>query len=71
MVACNTQGRGSGYRCTRHDNETLLLASREKPNSHRNERDPKAVQLWDCVIEGKLIRINWYYLYQQDALSFR
>ena len=35
----------SGCRCMRHDNETLLAASRRKPNSHRNERDPEAVQV--------------------------
>ncbi|KEH19557.1 hypothetical protein MTR_8g463900 [Medicago truncatula] len=34
---------GSGRRCTRHDNERLLTASRGT-ESHRNERLPEAVQ---------------------------
>jgi len=42
-----------------------------KTESHRNERDPEAVQVWDCMVEERLIRIVWYYLYQQDASSFR
>ena len=42
----------------------------DRPNPHRNERDPETVQVWDCVIEGRLIRIVWYYSYQQDASSF-
>jgi len=42
-----------------------------KTESHRNERDPEAVQVWDCMVEGRLIRIGWYYLYQQDASSIR
>jgi hypothetical protein len=42
-----------------------------KTESHRNERDPKVVQVWDCMVEGRLVRIVWYYLYQQDASSFR
>jgi hypothetical protein len=29
------------------------------------------VQVWDCMVEGRLIRIDGYYLYQQDASSFR
>ncbi|MCI91840.1 hypothetical protein A2U01_0113135, partial [Trifolium medium] len=28
----------------RHDNVRLLTASRQELNSHRNERDPEAVQ---------------------------
>jgi hypothetical protein len=42
-----------------------------KTESHRNERDHEAVQVWDCMVEGSLIRIVGYYLYQQDASSFR
>jgi len=42
-----------------------------KTESHRNERDLVAVQVCDCMDEGILIRIVWYYLYQQDASSFR
>jgi hypothetical protein len=30
-----------------------------KTESHRNERDPKVVQVWDCMVEGRLIRIVW------------
>lgn len=30
----------------------------EKSNSHRNERDPEAVQKKDCMVEEKLIRID-------------
>jgi len=60
---------GSGRQCTRHDNEQLPTTSRGI-ESHWNERVPKAVQVWDCIVEGRLIRIVWYYLYQQDASSF-
>jgi hypothetical protein len=42
-----------------------------KTESHRNERDPEAIEVWDCMVEGRLIKIVWYYLYQQDASSFR
>ena len=42
-----------------------------KNESHRNERDLEAVQVSDCMVEGRLIRIDGYYLYQQDASSFR
>jgi len=59
----------SGRRCTRHDNEHLSAASRGT-ESHRSERDPETVQVWDCMAEGRLRRIVWYYLYQQDAYSF-
>ncbi|MCI86704.1 hypothetical protein A2U01_0107985, partial [Trifolium medium] len=38
------EGAGSGRRCMRHDNVRLLAASRQKPNSHRNEKDPETVQ---------------------------
>lgn len=62
MVTCNTRGRGNGCQCTRHDNETLLTTSREKLNSHRNERYHEVVKEWACMVEGMLIRINWYYL---------
>jgi hypothetical protein len=41
-----------------------------KTESHRNERDPEAMQVWDYMVEGRLIKIVWYYLYQQDASSF-
>ena len=61
----------SDRRCTKHENERILAFSRKKLNSHRNERDPKIVQACDCMVEGMLIRINWYYLYQQDTSSFR
>ena len=27
---------------------------------HRNERDPEAMQVWDYMVEGIVIRINWY-----------
>jgi hypothetical protein len=37
-----------------------MEASRQKPNSHRNERDPEAVQVWDCMVEGRLIKIDGY-----------
>ena len=40
------------------------------PNSHQNERDPEHVQGLDCMVEGRLIKIDWYYLYEQDASSF-
>ncbi|GAU41383.1 hypothetical protein TSUD_398200 [Trifolium subterraneum] len=42
------EGAGSGRRCTRHDNVQLLTTSRQKLNSHRNERDPETLQssLW-------------------------
>jgi len=42
-----------------------------KTESHWNKRDPEEVQVWDCMVEGRLIRIVWCYLYQQDASSFR
>ena len=48
-----------------------LLAASRQTESHPNERDPEAVQVWDCMVEGRLIRIDGYYLYQQDASSFR
>jgi hypothetical protein len=41
-----------------------------KTESHHNERDPEAVQVWDCMVEGRLIRIVWYYLYQKMHLLF-
>ncbi|MCI98078.1 hypothetical protein A2U01_0119381, partial [Trifolium medium] len=37
------EGTGSGRRCMRHNNVRLLTASRQEPNSYRNERDPEAV----------------------------
>lgn len=37
--------------------------------AHWNERDAEAVQIWDCMVEERLI-IVWYYRYQQDASSF-
>ena len=42
-----------------------------KIQSHWNGRDPETVQTCDCIIEGRLIWIVWYYLYQQDASSFQ
>lgn len=33
------------------------------PNSHWNERVLEVVHVWDCMVEGRLININWYYLY--------
>lgn len=33
--------------------------------------DPEAVQVWDCIVEGRLIRIDWCYLYQQDTSYFQ
>jgi len=41
-----------------------------KTKSHRNERDPEAVQVWDFMVKGRLIRIVWSYIYKQDASSF-
>jgi len=60
-----------GSRCwyTRYDNELLPAASRQT-ESHRNERDPEAMKVLDDMVEGRLIRIVWYYLYQQDSSSF-
>lgn len=43
VVTCNTRGRLSDCRCTRHDNETLQATFRENPDSHQNERGPEAV----------------------------
>jgi len=60
----------SGRHCIRHNNERLQIAIRQT-ESHRNERDPEAVHVWGCMVEGRLIRIVWYYLYQQDTSSFR
>jgi len=31
----------------------------------------RGVQVWDCMVEGRLIRMICHYLYQQDASSFR
>jgi len=59
--ACNTHGwrkQGSGRRCTRHDNERLPTVSRGT-ESHRNERNPEVVYVWDYMVEGRLIRIVW------------
>ena len=42
-----------------------------EPNTHPNERDPEAVQVWDCTVEGRLKRIDLHYLYQQGASSFQ
>ncbi|KEH37405.1 hypothetical protein MTR_2g438670 [Medicago truncatula] len=58
---------GSGRRCTRHDNERLPIAYR-RTELHQNERDPEAVEV--CIVEGTLIGIVWYYLYQQHTSSF-
>ena len=52
------------------DNEWLPIASR-RTKSHQNERDLEAMQVWDIMVEERLIRIGWYYLYQQDTSSFR
>ena len=42
-----------------------------KTESHQNEKDLEAMHVWDCMVEGMLIRIVWYYLYQHDASYFR
>jgi len=39
-------------------------------NLHENERDLEALQVWDCTVEERLIKIVSYYLYQQHASSF-
>jgi hypothetical protein len=59
---------GSGRRCTRYNN-VQLPATSSQTESHQNERDHEAMQGYDCMVEGRLIRIVWYYLYQQDALA--
>jgi hypothetical protein len=30
-----------------------------KTESLRNERDPEVVQVWDCMVERRFIRIVW------------
>jgi len=55
----------------REGNGSALGMLLGKTKSHRNERDPEAVQVWDYMDEGRLIRIVWYYLYQKDAYSFQ
>nr|ABD33140.1 hypothetical protein MtrDRAFT_AC157503g18v2 [Medicago truncatula] len=50
---------GSGRRCTRHDNERLLTASRGT-ESHRNERVLEAVQWLEAFsISGGSQGSNW------------
>lgn len=39
------------------------------PNSHLNGRDLEAMQGWNCMVEGRLIRIDSYHLYKKDAYS--
>lgn len=56
---------GSGRRCTRHDNEQLPTVSTQN-ESHWNESDREAVQVCDRMVEGRIIRIVWCYLYQQE-----
>jgi hypothetical protein len=41
-----------------------------EPNSHQNERVLETMQVWGCMVKGRLIRIVWYYLYQNDAILF-
>jgi len=31
--------------------------------SHQNEKDPEAVQVWNCIVKDELKGINWYYLF--------
>ena len=53
--ACITKGwreQGSGRQCIRHDIERLPTIYR-RTESHRNERDPGAMQVWDCMVEGR------------------
>lgn len=42
---------GSGRRGTKHDNERFQTTSSQKPNLYRNERDPKDVQVCDCMVK--------------------
>jgi len=59
----------SGRRCTRHNNVRLSAVS-SQTESHWNERDLEATQGHECMVEGRLIRIVWYCIYQQDTLAY-
>ncbi|AES89939.1 hypothetical protein MTR_4g081990 [Medicago truncatula] len=61
---------GSDRRCTRHDNKRIPKAS-GRIESHRNKRDYEVMHVWDCMVEGRLIRIVRYYLYQQDSGCYK
>jgi hypothetical protein len=62
---------GSDFRYTRPENEWLLTTSRQKgSSSHRNEMNPKVLQVHNYMVEGRLIKNVWYYIHKQDASSF-